>query len=310
MNIRGSATLAALVAAVMGMAGSDAMAKGAAKPAAKVTPKKTPPKKTPPKKTAEKAAPKANAEAIKALMGPFKWGMTVDETFEVLNKQIDEKYEPKIKELTDVYEQNKLRKKAAKDKADIKKTYVEFKDKESPWDVSLIDREFDHKNDESMFVDWETDPTSNKDQRRFYFFVDGKLWKMFISFNTDMFPDNMTFAAFQAAMEKRYGAGAIQMRTDEDGTEHFDFVYWKSSGYFLRAIDLTKFYSSFCLAISDDSMEKTIYARRQERNPKGENKNPLVDAVTDDPNKDPKKLPDQNSDVIDRITNDPNPPKK
>jgi hypothetical protein len=297
MTIKGVGMRAALVAAVLSTAAGSAMAKTAAKTTQKTT------AKTPPKKV-EKAAPKANPEAIKALMGGFKWGMSVDQTLEVLNKQIDDKYEPDIKKLTDVYEQNKLRKKAAKEKADLKKTFTEFGDKESSWDVSIVDKEFDHKNGESMLVDWEVDPASNKDQRRFYFFEDGKLWKMFIAFNADMFPDSMTFAAFQAAMEKRYGAGAIQMRTDEDGTEHFDFVYWKSPGYFLRAIDLTKFYSTYCLAISDDGVEKTIYARREERNPKSNNKNPLVDAVTDDPTKDKNKVPDQNSDVIDRITND------
>lgn len=298
---RGFTTMLALLAlALFGLTADDALAKAK---------KKKPPKK-PPNVAKAPPAPKADPEALKALMGNFKWGMSVDETLQVINKGIDAKYDPKIKELTDVYEQNRLRKKASSEKAAIKKTLVKFEAKESSWDVSIVDREFDHKNDEAMFVVWELDEASGKDQRRFYFFVDGKLWKMFIAFNTDMFPENMTFAAFQAAMEKRYGEGAIQMRVDADGIESFDFVYWRSNGYFLRAIDLTKFYSSFALAISDDTVEKTIYARRLERNPKGDGRNPLVDAVADDGKKDSTKPPEENADVVDRITNDGEKPKK
>jgi hypothetical protein len=265
--------------------------------------KKKPIKKKPVKTATKKpAVPKANAEAVKQLMGDFKFGMTLDQTMAVIHKHIDAKYQAKIDAITDIYEQNKFRKAAAKEKADLKKGYVKFEGKESPWDVSIVDREFDHKNDEAMFVLWELDEATGKDQRRFYFFMDGALWKMYIAFNTDAFPENMTFAAFQAAMEKRYGAGAVMMKKDEDGVEQFDFVYWTSGNVLLRAIDQTKYYSSYCLALSDTTVEAQIYKRRAERNPKGDNKNPLVEAVTDSPDKDPNKISDENKDVIDQVT--------
>ena len=47
--------------------------------------------------------------------------------------------------------------------------------------VSLIDREFGHRNEEAMLVMWE------KDQRRFLFFWKEKLYKQFIAYNADKF---------------------------------------------------------------------------------------------------------------------------
>jgi hypothetical protein len=74
----------------------------------------------------------------------------------------------------------------------------------------------------------------------------------------------------------------------------------------LRAIDLTKFYSSFCIAISDESVESYIAQRRPERNPKKNKDNAIADAVAEDPSKVTNKPPEDNSDVVDKITGDGN----
>jgi hypothetical protein len=296
MRIGTTLTSSLLALALALGASHDAYAKGAKKPAAA--------KKKPAAAAAAKpkAAPKADTKAVTELMGAFKWGMTPDEVVDVIGKQIDAKYAEKLKETTDVFEQNKMRKAAAAERKAIKDSFTEFKDKESSWDVSIIDREFDHKNEEAMFWTWENDPASGKDQRRFYFFVDGKLWKMFIQFNAALF-EGKTFADFQAVMEKRYGTGAIEMRKNRNGTEEFDYIYWRAGNTFLRAIDLTKFYSSFCIALSDDSVEKWINQRRAERNPKANRDNAIADAVAEDPTKaTPNKPPEDNADAVDKIT--------
>ena len=249
-------------------------------------------------KVKPKAAPKADAQAVSALMGPFKWGMTPEEVMGVLGKQIDEKYNARVKETRDIYQQDKYRKDAIREKNQIKRTYVKFEGKKTGWDVSIIDKEIGHKNDESLLVYWENDPDTKKDQRRFFFYVDGKLWKMFIAFNSEVF-QGKTFADFQASMEARYGKGADEMKDD------VRFLAWRSPGHYLRAIDLTQFYGNFCVAISDDSIEQTIYARREERNPKEVKTSVIVDSVTDGKNqKDESKpsLDDPNSDVVDRMT--------
>jgi len=287
--MRARQVFAALVAVALIGFGSADGAKKKKKPAPK------------PKATAAakmKAAPKANTEAVAALMGPFKWGMSPDEVGGVIAKQIDEKYQARIKETRDVYQQDKYRKDATREKNTLKKTYVKFDGRKTGWDVSIIDKEIGHKNDEAMLYYWENDPDTKKDQKRFFLFVDGKLWKMFIAFNSDLF-QGKTFADFQATMEARYGKGAPELRDD------VKFLAWRSPGYYLRAIDLTQFYGNFCVAISDDSVEQTIHARREERNPKQVQTSVIVDSVTEGKNqKDESKpsLEDPNADVVDRMT--------
>lgn len=281
------AVLALLLAAAFGLS-DDAIAKK----------KKKKPKKKP-DPVAQKA-PQADKRAVSELMGDFKWGMTVEETLEVVYKKIDERYAEKIKATTDVYVQNKLRKKAAGDKKKVRDTYIEFKGQETSWDVSIVDREFGHKDDEAMFVVWESDIQTGRDQRRFYFFLDGKLWKMFIAFNTEQF-EGMTFQDFKKVMEDRYGKSAEKMRGNPDGTEEVDYLFWRAGNVYLRAIDLTKVYSAFCLALSDEDVEKTIYARREERNPSKKGPDNITDSVTDQGGSD-QKPPEENRDVVDRIT--------
>jgi hypothetical protein len=288
------------LALTVGLTGLPGSAFGGKKKKEAAAKKPAPAQKAPKKE--KKPAPAADKKAVTALMGDFKWGMSKDEVLGVLDKQVDARAEEKVKATSDIFTQNKLRKAAAAEKKKLREGYTEFKGGESSWNVSIVDREFDHQNDESMLVVWEFDRETGKDQRRFYFFVDGKLWKMFVQFNADLF-EGKTFVDFQGVMETRYGAGAVEMRSEPDGTEVFDYVYWRSDGAFLRAIDLTKFYSSFCIAISDDSVEKWITPRRAERNPKKKRDTAIADAVAEDPaKKEANKVPEDNANVVDQIT--------
>lgn len=255
------------------------------------------------KTSAASAAPPAEVDkrVISELMGSFTWGMTLEQVLEVIGQQIDERFAERIHETSDVYAQSQLRKKADAEKEKIRSSLIKFEGKETSWDVSIIDDEFWHKNGESMVVLWEVDPQSGKDQRRFFFFLDGKLWKTFVAFNADMFAGK-TFADFRQVMEKRYGPGAVAMRKAPDGTEEFHQLVWRSDSVLLRAIDQTKFYGIFCLALSDLGVESTIQARREERNPRRKAETGVVDAVTDKGSDGPQTPPADNSDVVDRIT--------
>src|SRR5204863_3912549 len=119
------------------------------------------------------------------------------------------------------------------------------------WDVSIIDREFAHKNDESMMVIWE------KDQRRFLFFWQQHLWKQFIAFNAEhpAFAGK-TFDDFAAIIQRRYGPAAMtfrKLRTSDEQT--LDHLEWPPAGDFgLWAVDLTMFYGNHCLALMQKSV--------------------------------------------------------
>jgi hypothetical protein len=257
-----------------------------------------------PKPAAAAAAPapaaKANEKAVNELLGPWKWGMSVDDVLVALNKQLMDRLAPDLAKTTDVYEQIRLKKQVKTEVDAVRDSQIKFEGQRTGWDVSIIEGEFMQKNGESMMLYRENDPATGRDQQRFFFFKDGKLWKQFIAFNMEPYKGK-TFNDFREAMEARYGKGTPITKTERDGKEKLVSVAWKSGSTYLRAIDLMQFYSNFCLAFSDDNVEKAMAAERLARAPKVAPRGTVTDAPSNE------KVNDPNADVIDRIIANPSP---
>ena len=280
-------TGAAILAAFLGLSAVGADEAGAAK------------KKR--KKPAAASVQKVNARAIGELMGPFKFGMSSKEVLQILGKQIGEKYAERIKSTEDVYKQDKLRRDKQGEIDRIKKSMVEFKGKKSGWDVSIIDDQFAHNTDESMMVFWENEPGSGKDQRRFFFFHNGQLYKMFIAMNSGMLKgEQRTFAYFKNIMEQRYGAG---LTVPEKGKTSA-YIDWNAKDFHLRAIDKLDFHGSFCLMIADPAVERSVQEQRASvaQPPK---KNQVVDSMVKGDGSEPDNPSlDENKAAVDAILRD------
>ena len=193
------ATLFIAVLSLVGVASTaDARPKKPRKPVATA---KTPAAKAAPVITAE------NKAALLALMGDYKFAMTQAEVTVVVKQQIDARYVEKFEETTDVMKQDRLRKDKKEELKRFTDSSIEFDDKKGGWDVSLIEHEFGHNSGESMMVNWEND--NGKNQRRFFFFHESHLYKMFISLDVSKLPDDKKdFGTFEATMEGNFGRGA------------------------------------------------------------------------------------------------------
>ncbi|MDB4955017.1 MAG: hypothetical protein JWO36_2586 [Myxococcales bacterium] len=267
MRIR-TVVLASLLAA----SSTAAFAKGDSKPAPAKTAKKAPPA---PRK---KLVPPPNAEHKKALAdlyGGFKFGMSKDEVLGVLQKQIDERYDDKLKATSDISAQDRLRKDRKEELARASSTYVAFDGKKTGWDVSIVENEFAHGTGESMMERWENQ--AGKNQRRFFFFRDGKLYKMFVSLDVSILPeDKKNFDTFKAVMEGKYGPGDI-----EEGK-----ITWRTNEFDVRAVDHLKTYDAIALAIEDPKVVKELEPLRDaKRAPKAETSS-VIKAVIDPEGKD------------------------
>ena len=260
--------------------------------AAKKKKKKPPATKT--VKKEEKVAP-PNAEQKKALgelMGSFKFGMSKDEVVAQLSQQIDERYAEQIKATNDVYAQDKLRKEKNKEVTRIKQSYTEFTGKKTGWDVSLIDEEFAHNTNEAMLVYWENQ--GGKNQRRFFFFHDGQLWKMFIAIDTKQLADDQrNFGFFRGLMEGRYGKGATV-----NGR-----AVWKVPEFEVQAVDKMAFYGAFGLLIQNPAKLKAITDIRVANAPEVKKNDALIDVIKEKEG-DGKINLDENKDAIDAIISD------
>lgn len=212
----------------------------------------------------------ANAKALRELMGAFKFGMSKDEVVEVVSNQIKERYAEQITGTNDVYEQDRLRREQSKEIKRLKKSFVEFKGKKSGWDVSIIDDQFEHNTEEMMMIFWEVH--EGKNQRRFFFFHEGELYKMFIALDTSNLGDNQkNFAFFRSLMETRFGEGEV----------HDTGLSWRLAEIHVDALDKLAFYNAFCLVVTDPKRQKAVFAMREERGDKGKKPHSIIDSVTE-----------------------------
>jgi hypothetical protein len=232
-------------------------------------------------------------------MGPFEFGMTKEQILKILAKQIKEAYAEKVKATTDVYMQDKLRRKQKAEIKRIKRTHIAFTGKKSGWDVSIIDDQFARNTGESMMVYWENAAESGKDQRRFFFFHEGRLYKMFIQLGSAMLKDDQrSFSYFHQVMQRRYGGGKVTMKK---GSDEPTSVLWSSRKFNVTALDKLEFYNSFCLVIADPGAEAALAAAREamKRDPTKSN---IIDSVVLGKDEDDTPSLDQNKGVVDRMT--------
>jgi hypothetical protein len=245
---------------------------------------------------AKKGAPLKATEqtklGIEKLMGVFKWGMPPQKVFAVLEKDIHAEFEPQVKATQDPMIQDRIRKEKNEKIKELKNNYVKFHGKQTSWDISMVDKEFAHKNNESMAVVW------TKKDRRFFFFHNEKLYKLYIAFNADLYQDK-TFEDFAQVMEARFGKAERKFTTTIKGDQVMDHLAWPPSGNtLLRAIDNTKLYSNFCLVLAEKSEVENVNSGRKMNSPKKEYSDPLVDQVV----KGGGSGGDSEEDIVDRIT--------
>lgn len=260
---------------------SVALAKGPKKP---VPAKKA---KAPPKKK----VPPVSAEAKKKLaanMATFKWGMTKDEVIASLQKDLDARYEEKIKATSDIPMQDRLRKEKKTELARIAATYTSFEGKRTGWDVSIVEEEFRHNTGESMLERWENQ--DGKNNRRFFFFHDGKLYKMFIQLDVSILPeDKRNFEMFKDVMQNSYGAGDVES----------DRITWRTAEFEVRAIDKLKAYGAVALVIEDPRVKKELVAIREAKAPPKKDTNPIIKSIVET---DGNSTPDvKNNNAIDAV---------
>jgi hypothetical protein len=168
--------------------------------------------------------------------------------------------------------QDRLRKEKKDEVSRISKGYVLFDGKNvGGWDVSIIEDEFRHRTDESMLERWEN--KDGKNQRRFFFFYQGKLWKMFIQLDVSSLPaESRNFATFSKVMTAKYGAG------DDNGA----VITWRTDEFDVRVTgEKMRTYEALGIAIEDPKVGKEVVAIREQKAPKKAETPAVIKAVID-----------------------------
>ncbi len=226
-------------------------------------------------------------ESATQLQGDFRFGMTSAQVSKAVEKQIHSRYKDKIGLTRDIYQQDKLRRARAKEGKRFADTKTLFTGKRTGWDVSIIDDQFRHNTGESMMVYWENQ--DGKNQRRFFFFHNDRLYKMFVALNMKSLEDK-PFSFFQSLMTRRYGNPA------KTGSK---FALWQGAGILLRAVNKLSFYGTFCLEIVSKRLFREVAASRKANPVKKKKQNGIMKSIVEDGDDAPSL--DDGADAIDRV---------
>ena len=254
---------------------------------------KAPPPPPPPKTAASQVSAESAGRAIGELAGKFKFGMTPEEAMTLMEKDINAKFQPKIEAEKEAADQDRIRKERQDAIDQMRSSYIKFSGQKTGWDVSIVDREFGHRNSESMLVLWE------KDLKRFLFFWKEKLYKQYIVYNAEKFK-GMDFDTFVGAMEGRYGKASMSFaKKQTDDEMALDYYEWPPQGdYILRAYDATTFDNNFCLSIIQKSQWPQIEKERAVNSPpkvRHTNTHVIDNVTTGDSQTDP------NENIVDKM---------
>jgi hypothetical protein len=242
------------------------------------------------------AAPLASSDEVTKLKGDFKWGMSPDDVLAKMVEKVEGSYDERLKKtVNDPTKQDRVRKEMMSEVEQVKKnSLVKFDEQKTGYDVSIIDQEFTHGVGESMLVGKDANAS------RYFFFVNDRLYKMYIAFDKDMLAGK-DFRQFGQMMQARFGK-AREVFVDEKSkagvTHKLDHFEWNTrGGDVLRLVDRSGFYDVYCLVIADAA----VAARQAEAHrarARADRPDSLVEAVTNgkpDPH-------DSNDNVVDRIT--------
>jgi hypothetical protein len=253
-------------------------------------------KKAPARAAAAAGAPNAAPTELEKLKGDFKWGMSPDEVLAKMIQKVESTYDERLKKTaTDPARQDRVRKEMRAETEKVKQhSLVKFEGQKSGYDVSIIDQEFSHSTGESMLV------ATEENARRFFFFANDRLFKMFIAFDKDML-QGKSFKEFGGLMQARFGKAKevhVDERTKAGVSRKLDHYLWNSKGGdVLRLVDRSAFYDVYCLVIYEGRV-----AAQQAEMGKAHKKTYKSDALVDAVVGKPLNSRDENDNVIDRIT--------
>lgn len=197
----------------------------------------------------------------RTLKGDFRWGMSTTDVFKLLSREIEKEYqERQTKAGDDAMAQDSARAWRTEALQDLKANHIRFKAaSKHRWGVSLIQFEYEDDAEEEML--W---VKANPTLRKFYFFKDGRLWKIFYAYSPDTWPGKGYADVVEEKFKKWFGVSPKEKvkQDPETAAPLVRYFEWKSSdGDMVRSFDLTQVHGVVGLTVIDASAEDAIGER-------------------------------------------------
>lgn len=136
-------------------------------------------------------------------------------------------------------------------------SYEELDDS-SGYQVSVVSDEFSRQNGEAMMHIRDT--VAN----RYYFFVDGGLYKMVVAYNQDYLKD-VKFDRFVVQVAQKYGKPGDTEFATRDGDDVLVLATWTKGNTILDVTNKKKFFGTITMSFAQHSTAKRLAAMRKAR---------------------------------------------
>jgi len=205
--------------------------------------------------------PEISAEhGVYTLMGDFRWGMSPAKVFKLLSRDIEAEAAKRQETATGPIEQDAARQWRHEQLQLLRGNYTKFTTASGHrWGVSLIQFEYeDNANEEMLWI-----RTANG-LRKFYFFKDGSLWKVFYAYGTDVWPGKSYADILQEKFYRWFGPSPEQKTKIDPKTSlpMLRYTEWKAQdGEKVRSFDMTELHGVVGLTVVDGPTEQRIGER-------------------------------------------------
>jgi hypothetical protein len=135
----------------------------------------------------------------------------------------------------------------------VEDSYKRLQGDRTGFEVSVIAGEFTPNNGESVLR------VRDQVAQRFYFFLDGSLYKLVVAYNPD-YVRNIGFEAFVSQAARRYGRPEATDYGTIRGEEALVLARWQDGHSELRVENKQEFFATFTMAFSDLSTLQRLQA--------------------------------------------------
>ncbi len=197
----------------------------------------------------------------RTLKGDFRWGMGTEDVFKLLSREIEAEYTKKQDASSgDAMAQDAARSWRTEQLQDLRANHVRFRAaSKHRWGVSLIQYEYEDDAEEEML--W---VKANQTLRKYYFFRDGELWKIFYAYSPDTWKGKSYADVVTEKFKKWFGVSPDEKVKQDPKTAAplVRYFEWSSSdGDRVRSFDLTQVHGVIGLTVLAASTEDAIGER-------------------------------------------------
>lgn len=209
---------------------------------------------------AEARRPKRKKRAqVSSALQELKWGESHNRVIKYLAKVITKRYKKVITKTLDGSKADRLRREMKREIKDLRKFYIEFSGQRTGYSVSFLKADFMHNNGETLLKFDEGSRT------RYFFFRYDQLWKVVVSYPSDM---GLSFEGFVGRVKKKYGRPMNQeWETPYGGSRQLAAVIWEDDKTILRLEDKSAFHGSYVMKLisrgTGDEIEKSHAAHHK-----------------------------------------------